>query len=161
MVGRRQGACTGHRGGNSLACTGRLRLFAGYCDGALFDGAMISTDSKRSFAFMKIAKSLSAISLSFMFVGCMVGPKYQRPAVQTPAAYRDLSENPQLQSQTASYADLPWWQVFQDPKLQELICLALKQNYDLQLASERIVAARAELAITRSNLFPQIGGNGT
>ena len=90
----------------------------------------------------------------------MVGPNYHRPAVQTPTVYRDLSENPQLQAQAASYADLPWWQVFKDPKLQELIRIALKQNYDLQLATERIVAARAELAITRSNLFPQVQGNG-
>src|SRR5580658_6821924 len=106
---------------------------------------MTGTDSKRSFAFMKIARSLSAILLSITLAGCAVGPKYHRPAVQTPAAYRDLSENPQLQSQNASYADLPWWQVFQDPKLQELIRTALQQNYDLQLAAERINAARAQL----------------
>src|SRR5690349_12417709 len=90
----------------------------------------------------------------------MAGPKYHQPAVQTPSAYRDLSANPQLQAQAASYADLPWWQVFQDPKLQELIRTALKQNYDLQLATERINAARAQLAITRSSLFPQVQGAG-
>jgi multidrug efflux system outer membrane protein len=120
---------------------------------------MIGTDSQRSFAFMKIAKLLGAISLSGILAGCTVGPKYHRPAVQTPAAYRDLSDNPQLQSQAASYADLPWWQVFQDPKLQELIRTALKQNYDLQLATERINAARAQVAVTRSSLFPQVSGN--
>jgi multidrug efflux system outer membrane protein len=151
MVGRGQRACTGHRARDSFAGTGRLKLF---------DGAMISTDSKRSCALMKVAKSLSAILLSTMFVGCMVGPKYHRPTVQTPAAYRDLAENPQLQTQTASYADLPWWQVFQDPKLQELIRTALKQNYDLQLATERISAARAQLTVTRSSLFPQVAANG-
>ena len=123
-------------------------------------GVMIGTDSKRSFAFMKIAKTLGATLLSSLLVGCMVGPKYQRPAVQTPAAYRDLAENSQLQAQTASYADLPWWQVFQDPKLQELIRTALKQNYDLQLATERINASRAQVAVTRSSLFPQVSGNG-
>ena len=32
--------------------------------------------------------------------GCMVGPNYKRPAVQTPATYRDLRANPQLQTQT-------------------------------------------------------------
>src|ERR1700740_823931 len=92
--------------------------------------------------------------------GCMVGPNYHRPVVQTPTAFRDLSENPQVQAQAASYADLPWWQVFQDPQLQELIRTALKQNYDLQLATERINAAPAQVAITRSNLFPQVQGNG-
>jgi outer membrane protein, multidrug efflux system len=91
--------------------------------------------------------------------GCMVGPNYHRPAVQTPPSYRDLSEPSQVPAQTASYADLPWWQVFQDPKLQELIRTALKQNYDLQIATERINQARAEVAITRSSLFPQVQGD--
>jgi outer membrane protein, multidrug efflux system len=90
----------------------------------------------------------------------MVGPNYHRPTVQTPTAFRDLSDKPQVQTQAASFADLPWWQVFQDPQLQELIRTALKQNYDLQIATERINAARAQVAVTRSNLFPQVQANG-
>jgi outer membrane protein, multidrug efflux system len=108
---------------------------------------------------MNAGKLLAAIVGSALSVGCMVGPKYHRPVVQTPSAFRDPAENPQLQAQVASYADLPWWQVFQDPKLQELIRTALKQNYDLQLATERINASRAQLAIARSSLFPQVSGN--
>jgi multidrug efflux system outer membrane protein len=90
--------------------------------------------------------------------GCAVGPNYHRPAVQTPATFRDL--HAQQETQAASYADLPWWQVFQDPQLQELIRTALKQNYDLQLATERINEARDQVAITRSSLFPQVAANG-
>jgi multidrug efflux system outer membrane protein len=108
---------------------------------------------------MNTGKLLAAIVGSALLVGCMVGPKYHRPVVETPNAFRDPAENPQLQAQVASYADLPWWQVFQDPKLQELIRTALKQNYDLQLATERINASRAQLAIARSSLFPQVSGN--
>src|ERR1700684_302947 len=108
---------------------------------------------------MKLARLLIAMLASGLLEGCMVGPNYHRPAIQTPPVYRDLSENPQLQAQTASYADLPWWQVFQDPKLQELIRVALKQNYDLQLATESLVAARGETHISRSSLFPQVSGN--
>jgi outer membrane protein, multidrug efflux system len=108
---------------------------------------------------MRIAKLLTAALFSCLFLGCAVGPNYHRPVVQTPNSFRDLADNPQLQAQAASYADLPWWQVFQDPKLQELIRTALKQNYDLQLATERINAARAQLAVTRSSLFPQMSGN--
>jgi outer membrane protein, multidrug efflux system len=107
------------------------------------------------------ARIVVVLLLCSLLVGCMVGPNYHRPAVQTPATYRDLSSNPQAQAQSASYADLPWWQVFQDPQLQELIRTALKQNYDLQVATERINAARAQVAITRSNLFPQVQGSGT
>jgi len=108
----------------------------------------------------KLVRFIAAVLASTLVAGCGVGPNYHRPAVQTPMAFRDLSENPQVQAQAASYADLPWWQVFQDPQLQELIRTALKQNYDLQIATERINAARAQLAVTRSSQFPQVQGNG-
>jgi outer membrane protein, multidrug efflux system len=107
----------------------------------------------------KLALLMVAATASIPFAGCKVGPNYHRPVVQPPTAYRDLSENAQAPAQAASYADLPWWQVFQDPQLQELIRTALKQNYDLQLATERINAARAQVAVTRSALFPQVQGN--
>jgi outer membrane protein, multidrug efflux system len=95
---------------------------------------------------------LSACMLS----GCAIGPNYRRPAVQTPAAFHGPDQAQQTAPQTASFADLPWWQVFHDPQLQELIRTALKQNYDLQIAMERVSAARAQLGITRSNQFPQV-----
>ncbi len=108
---------------------------------------------------MKLLRPLiSVILASSLIGGCKVGPNYHRPAIQAPTAYRDLRESPEAQA--ASYADLPWWQVFQDPQLQDLIRTALKQNYDMQLATERINAARAQLAVTRSYLFPQVQGNG-
>jgi multidrug efflux system outer membrane protein len=90
---------------------------------------------------------------------CTVGPNYHRPVVQIPASFRAPSESQQAEGQTASFADLPWWQVFQDPQLQDLIRTGLKQNYDLQLAVERVNAARAQLGITRSNQFPQVSAD--
>src|SRR5260221_13128942 len=111
--------------------------------------------------FMKKMRPLiSVILASILIGGCTVGPNYHSPAVQTPTVYRDLRASPQAQEQAASFADLPWWQVFQDPQLQELIRTALKQNYDMQLATERINAERAQLSITRSQLFPQAQGSG-
>jgi len=106
------------------------------------------------------AGCMAAALASTLLAGCKVGPNYHRPAVQPPTAYRELSENPQVRAQTTSYADLPWWQVFQDPQLQELIRTAINQNYDLQIATERINAGRAQVAVTRSALFPQVQGNG-
>ena len=103
-----------------------------------------------------LAQFVVATFSSLMLAGCMVGPNYHRPAVQTPTTFRDLSEKEQVSAQATSYADLPWWQVFQDPQLQELIRTALKQNYDLQIATERINQARAQVAVTRSSLFPQV-----
>ena len=108
----------------------------------------------------KLRPLISVVLASSVIGGCMVGPNYHRPVVQPPTAFRDLRESPQARAQVASYADPPWWQVFQDPQLQDLIRTALKQNYDMQLATERINAERAQLAITRSYLFPQVQGNG-
>ena len=90
---------------------------------------------------------------------CMAGPNYHRPNAQTPTNFRTLAPDVQAQAEAFSYADLPWWEVFHDPKLQELIRMALKQNYDLQLATERINSARAQLMVTRSSLFPQVTGD--
>jgi multidrug efflux system outer membrane protein len=109
----------------------------------------------------KLAPRKWATMFSALLAGCSVGPNYHRPAMQTPTAFRAPAENPQIQAQAASYADLPWWQVFQDPQLQELVRTAIKQNYDLQLATERINSARAQLAVTRASQFPQVQGNGT
>lgn len=106
------------------------------------------------------SRIISLFLVSSLVGGCKVGPNYHRPDVQSPTAYRDLNTNPQAQAQASSFADLPWWQVFQDPQLQELIRTALKQNYDMQIATERINAARAQVAVTRSALFPQVQGNG-
>jgi outer membrane protein, multidrug efflux system len=109
--------------------------------------------------FMKASRPLiAALVAASLIAGCMVGPNYHKPDVQTPTAYRNLPENSQAEAQAASYADLPWWQVFPDPVLQDLIHTALKQNYDLQTATERINAARGQLAVTRSSLFPQVQG---
>ncbi len=95
-----------------------------------------------------------------MLSACTVGPNYHRPVVQTPASFHGASESQQT-AQTESFADLPWWQVFHDTQLQELIRTALKQNYDLQLAVERVTAARAQVGIVRSNQFPQVSLNPT
>src|SRR6202051_2011360 len=91
-----------------------------------------------------------------MLSGCLVGPNYQRPSVQTPPAFHGPDPSQQTEPQTESFADLPWWQVFHDPQLQELIRTALKQNYDVQLAIERVTAARSQVGIVRSNQFPQV-----
>jgi multidrug efflux system outer membrane protein len=64
------------------------------------------------------------------------------------------------EGQAASLADLKWFEVFHDDKLQGLIREALIHNYDLRDAVARVEAARANLGITRSNQLPQVGASG-
>src|SRR5581483_9563476 len=82
-----------------------------------------------------------------LLAGCAVGPNYQRPRVNTPATFRAPSPLPQPEA--ASLADLKWFEVFHDEKLQELIRAALVDNYDLLDAVARVEQARANLGITR------------
>jgi outer membrane protein, multidrug efflux system len=105
-------------------------------------------------------KRFLAVLLTFTFLtGCTVGPNYRKPIVKVPDTYRGASEDQKHQEE--SFADLPWWQVFQDPVLQDLIRKTLQNNYDLQLATERINAARAQLRITRADQYPQVNVSGT
>jgi multidrug efflux system outer membrane protein len=92
------------------------------------------------------------------FTGCTVGPNYRRPAAPIPANFR--SPGPLPAPEAASLADLNWWTVFQDPRLQDLVRAALTENYDLRTAVANVVAARASVGITRSNQFPQLSASG-
>jgi len=87
--------------------------------------------------------------------GCAVGPKYRRPMVQPPTVYRGTAD-PAATPDPTSLADLKWFEVFKDERLQELVRTALAQNYDLREAVARVNAARANLGITRSDQFPTV-----
>lgn len=100
----------------------------------------------------------AVILLTLFSTGCAVGPNYHRPAVQIPENFR--SPQPMPPAQAESLADLKWFEVFKDSKLQDLIRTALAQNYDLRTAVANVEAARANLGITRSNQYPNVTASG-
>jgi len=85
--------------------------------------------------------------------GCKVGPEYRRPDATPPKDFRSQVAS----TEAGSLADLPWWQVFNDKALQGLITQALAGNYDLKVAVARIEQARAQVAVVRADLYPQVG----
>jgi len=100
-------------------------------------------------------RQLAASCLALALVtGCAVGPNYKQPPVTAPDQFREVQGPP---PSAASIADEPWWQVFGDPVLQQLIDEALKNGYDVQLAAARVEEARARAGIARSEYFPSIG----
>src|ERR1700719_620774 len=100
--------------------------------------------------------SVAAAPLAvIMLAGCTVGPNYRRPLVKAPDSFR--APDPLPPQQATSLADLKWWELFKDEKLQELIRAALVANYDLRDAVTRVEQARTSLSVTRSNQFPQVG----
>jgi multidrug efflux system outer membrane protein len=120
--------------------------------------------SKRS-----IVLGLTVILFSFLLNSCSpiaepqgfwrklwkieVGPDYKPPDVAPAQEFRS-EIGP---AENASLADLPWWGVFRDPRLEQLIAEALARNYDLQLAVARVEQARSEVWIAASPFYPQVG----
>lgn len=93
-------------------------------------------------------------------LGCKQGPDYARPEVPAPEAFRGLEEVPPLDEAATSFGDLEWIEVFGDPVLQELVRTALQDNYDVRIAAERIIEARAFVTTTRADLYPDIRAGG-
>jgi len=93
-----------------------------------------------------------------LLAGCTVGPKYRRPIVRPPTAFRGSGDTAAAPD-PESLADLKWFEVFKDERLQELIRTALVNNYDLRQALDRVDAARANLGITRSEQFPNVAAS--
>jgi len=98
------------------------------------------------------------VCLTLLLVaGCAVGPDYERPAYPVPQKFRGEGPGiPATAQSQVSFGDLPWFELFRDPKLQNLIRLALKENYDVRIAAERVLEARELVTATRSFLFPSI-----
>jgi multidrug efflux system outer membrane protein len=89
-------------------------------------------------------------------MACAAGPKYNRPKVTTPDVFRGA---PTVTPEHASLADLKWFEVFKDEQLQQLLRIALKNNYDIREAIARVDQARAAVGITRADQFPTIGAS--
>jgi multidrug efflux system outer membrane protein len=103
-----------------------------------------------------MSRPFVALALALSATGCALGPNYERPAVPTPPTWREI---PVAEAQ--SLANTAWWEVFDDPQLQELIRVALVENKDLKIAVERIEEARARYGFTKADLWPKVDLSGT
>jgi outer membrane protein, multidrug efflux system len=94
----------------------------------------------------------SALSLVALLAlgGCLLGPNYERPAVDTPPAFRFA------ESDAKDLVNTAWWEQFQDPALNELIATALADNKDVKIAAARVEQFLGQFTTTRSQLFPQV-----
>jgi len=83
--------------------------------------------------------------------GCSMAPEYVRPETETPAAWTEAADAPQVR----------WWERFQDDRLNELVEEALNNNRDIAQAMARVDFARAQLGLARAARFPAPGVTGT
>lgn len=81
-----------------------------------------------------------------------VGPEYGRPAAPVSEEWIDAYDE-------RVTSELPiepmWWEVFEDPKLNQLVQTVDDQNLSLRAAGMRVLTARAQRNIAIGGLFPQ------
>ncbi len=103
------------------------------------------------------------ISIIFLFLisvivinACKVGPKFQKPLSQidSTAVYR--YDSLQL-AMTDSVLNIKWWDLFQDPVLDTLIQIGLRENKDVLIASTRIEQSRATVGLAKADYWPKFG----
>ncbi|MDA8106414.1 MAG: efflux transporter outer membrane subunit [Nitrospiraceae bacterium] len=82
--------------------------------------------------------------------GCMMGPNYQRPSVDTPQTWRFEDK------EAKDLANTAWWEQVGDPVLNDLIQTALRENKDVKIAAARVEQFAGLYGTTRAALFPQV-----
>jgi multidrug efflux system outer membrane protein len=86
--------------------------------------------------------------------GCAsVGPDYERPALELPAAW------PAAPEVGVPVTGAHWWSVYGEPALDRLMAEALEHNKDLALAMARVDEARALVGLARADQFPAVGAS--
>lgn len=105
-----------------------------------------------------MSKYLSFIAVGALaFSGCTMAPDYERPASPVANAWpTGLEEGVQG---GVNPADIEWQSFYKDPRLQQLIALALDNNRDLRVALLNVERVRAQYRIQRSALMPTVNGN--
>lgn len=101
---------------------------------------------------VKVIRPSFVSILSIVLASCTLGQNYKRPAIEAPAAFRSAPAG----GSAASLADLPWFELFRDDTLTTLVKTALQENFELRIAAERVLQARAAYGITRAGQWPAV-----
>jgi len=103
---------------------------------------------KRALATVGFASVLS-------IAGCAVGPKYNRPAVEVPPAYKEAGDWKPAQPNEQNLGGA-WWQTFQDQQLNALEDQINVSNQNLKAAEAQYTQSRAMLRYYRADYYPSI-----
>ncbi|HTQ71307.1 MAG TPA: efflux transporter outer membrane subunit [Acidocella sp.] len=111
----------------------------------------------------RLRHGLAGSALSFGLLaalsGCMLGPNFQPPRTAAPSAYLNDSPPSSTPYVSGDAVDPQWWTSFNDPLLTSLETMAVRQNLDLQIATQRLLEAEAQAQIEGAALYPSLGAN--
>jgi len=102
-------------------------------------------------------RALAGVALASVLsiAGCAVGPKYNRPAVEIPPAYKEVGDWKPAQPNEQNLGGA-WWQIFQDQQLNALEDQINVSNQNLKAAEAQYTQTRAVLRYYRADYYPSI-----
>jgi NodT family efflux transporter outer membrane factor (OMF) lipoprotein len=107
--------------------------------------------------------TLAALCAALLLPGCNAGPKYNRPAVQAPAAFKEMTPDDLKKMdgwKVAEPQDVSlhgkWWEIFHDEQLNALEEQVNVNNQNIAAAFANFMAARAVVRQARSQYFPTV-----
>jgi NodT family efflux transporter outer membrane factor (OMF) lipoprotein len=118
---------------------------------------MTGIHAKQASAVRRRSAAWVICAASALF-GCAVGPNYVRPAVETPAAYKESVPFKQAAPRDQEPRG-KWWEVFKDPKLDALLAQVEIDNQTIKAAEARVREARALTQAARAALFPLVSAS--
>jgi NodT family efflux transporter outer membrane factor (OMF) lipoprotein len=99
--------------------------------------------------------SLILVAAFALLAGCTVGPKYNKPPVATPPAFKE-SEGWKVAQPSDSAIKGKWWEMFNDAELNALEEKVSVNNQNIASAAAAYFAARDQVKEARSQLFPTV-----
>lgn len=112
---------------------------------------------------MTKVRNLVLFTTALALGGCNMAPRYVTPQLPVPAeaptgpAYAQDGDP----GDAAALADTAWRDFFTEPRLREVIAMALANNRDLRLALANVEQARAQYRVQRSDIFPTLEATGS
>lgn len=107
-------------------------------------------------------KPVLPFALALLITGCAVGPEYVRPVTPEVSNYKESGDWVRAAPADALERG-PWWQLFNDPVLNDLAARVEVSNQNVAAAVAGYAQARALVAEQRAGLFPSVtlGGGAT
>lgn len=94
--------------------------------------------------------------------GCApVGPDYKKTEPAVPSAYHSVETGISTCDQPGPCFSSSWWEVLQDPVLDDLMTQAEEKNLDIRMARARVQQSRALAGASAARLFPEGGAQGS
>jgi len=106
---------------------------------------------------MNFKPLLLAVTIGLSLAGCMVGPDYQKPAMELPMGFKEGTQWQRAVANPQGALNSQWWQAYNDPLLTDLIQRSATANLSIVAAEAAYRGAQAQVSSSQAGLWPTLG----